>query len=246
MISIIIIANKEEIFKSFVQVLNKQKNVDYELLVIENYDNHIVSAREALKKKAQISKGDYLLFMHPDIVFLDENVLSSFCSYLYSLNNSGIIGVAGSPSYLIDNKRIIISSIVHGNNKKNAGRPLDFPKLVQTVDECMFAISKELFDSMSFADIDGFHMFGVELCLKSILKNRNNYVVPANIWHMSDGQSMDSKYMITLLELSKELGRSFPYINTTVKRWHIHGAVSFLYNYYYLFKQLLKKKILKM
>lgn len=241
MLSILTIANNMDMYSHFISTLDKQKNIEYEILCIENYDNHILSARDAFIKKATESKGDILLFVHPDIVFLNDNVLHDFTETFCSLNKVGVVGVAGSPEKIVNNNRVILSNIVHGPDKRKAGIEIEKPEEIQTVDECMFAIKTDIFKKIGFLKFEGYHLYAVELCLNCILDGLNNYVVPADIWHVSDGRSLNPQYVQTLRKLGNYFSESFEYVNTTVKRWKLRGICAKLYMLYYLIKQYIKK-----
>ncbi len=241
MISILTIANDEDMYKRFMSLLSNQKDIEYEMLCVDNYDNHIVSARQAFMEKVEEAKGDIILFIHPDIVFLNDNVLHDFIESFCSINNVGVVGIAGSPTEVVNNNRIILSNILHGSDRHRAGVEIDSPKEVQTVDECMFAIKTNILKKIGFLNYEGYHLYAVELCLSCLLNGLDNYVVPVDVWHISDGRSLNPQYVKTLRRMARDFSESFEYINTTVRRWRLRGFKAWLYMLYYLNKQRLKK-----
>ena len=60
----------------------------------------------------------------------------------------------------------ILSNIVHGKNKSSAGDKIKKPEVVQTVDECMFFVQTDIIKKFPFSNINGWHMYAVELCLQ--------------------------------------------------------------------------------
>ena len=86
-------------------------------------------------------------------------------------------------------------------------------------------------------------MYAVELCLQFINVGKKNYVIPSDIWHLSDGESLDYRYVIQVKELINEYKKSFDTINTTVKKWTTKGLWTQLYIRYYIVKQWCKSKI---
>lgn len=242
-ISLLTIANNKEIMQDFRENLASQIGVDYELLACDNFGNHISSAREALNHLAEKAVGDYLVFLHPDIRFLDPYSLHDLIEKCRLLEDSGVIGVAGSPEKIENGDRIILSSIFHGEDKKPAGISISEPTEVQTVDECLFIVRRTLFLKTGFSDLIGFHMYAVELCLDMILNGYKNYVVPADVWHMSDGKSLSPDYVKCAKIIVHKYKNNFKNINTTVKRWKTEGAGAELYLDFYFLKQIIKKKI---
>ncbi len=63
---------------------------------------------------------------------------------------------------------------------------------VQTVDECFFIMNKNIIEKMKFTSLNGWHLYAVEQCLRMTKLGKRNYVVPANLWHLSDGKIVRS------------------------------------------------------
>ena len=241
--SIIVIINNKKIYEDFLENIKNQINVEYEIISIDNCSNEYNSARIAYNEAVLRAKGRYIIFMHPDIRFLKKDVLITFVNYLSNLRSFGVVGIAGSPSYRIDGKRIILTNIRHGKHKKVVGTNINAVTEVQTVDECFFAVEKRFFEQMPFSYKKGWHLYAVEYCLKSNDVGRKNYVVPADIWHLSDGKSLDYKYVMQIRKLIKEYCKKTMYINTTVKGWKTNGFSSNCYVIYYIIKQWIKIKL---
>lgn len=242
--SLITVVNNESLYHSFLDNLNTQINVDYEVIPVWNPDNKLFdSAREALGSGANKAEGKYLIFLHPDIRFLTSTALYEIMEWVKKFGTFGVIGVAGCPDFLIEGDRIIYSSIVHGDEKRPAGKIIQTPQNVQTVDECLFIQTKEYFDKVRFTQKKGWHLYAVEQCLRAEQDGLANYVVPAKLWHLSDGKSLDPSYVAAIYKLKKEYSYQYKYINTTVKMWRTNGIKSDVYIIYYYFKQILKKLI---
>ena len=237
------IANNKQILDEFKKNINKQKNVEYSLIVINNYSNEYNGARIAYDQETEKVTDGIYIFCHPDIRFETNFALHDFIDYCEKLNDYGVIGVAGSPCYLRNNKRIIFSNIHHGAGMLNAGERIDNAVEVQTVDECFFAVKSDWFKIHPFDKVDGWHLYAVVLCLCYLTLGKRNYVVPAKIWHISNGSSLDPSYIVQLKRTIKKYKNEFPYINTTVKKWKTKGVGSRLYLDYYWMKQYVKKLI---
>lgn len=243
-ISLITIVNNENLYIELKENVEKQEGVDYELIPVMNINNESYSsARKALADGAQKAQGRYLMFLHSDVRFTQKNQLRSILYGLDEIGDFGVVGVAGCPESLVDGKRVILSNIVHGKNKVSAGKHIYGAEKVQTVDECLFIQTKKYFDKVGFSSKSGWHLYAVEQCLRAEADGRNNYVIPVELWHISDGRSLDPKYVLQLIDLRKEYSKKYDYIVTTVKLWKTKGILSEIYVRYYYIKQVIKKKI---
>lgn len=244
--SIVTIINDQKMFEGFCTSLNKQKGVRVQLIPIYNLNNEFYSARKAYNSILDKCTGKYVIFTHPDIRMETPNTLSSIKQNLCELDSFGVVGAAGA---VADNNnienRIIYSSIHHGKDKREAGEIIKKPMVVQTVDECFFIVDRKFIISNKFDEVDGWHLYAVELCLECILKKKNNYVVPMTLWHISDGKSLDASYVYQIERIIKMYGKQFPIIYTTVKAWKTSGILPKIYRSYYALKQKIKTSIRK-
>ena len=239
--SLITIVNKEDVYQAFKAGLEKQTGVEYELIRINNENNEYNSARKAFNDAAKKAKGKYLVFLNPDIRFLNEHALKDVLDQIRSLpKDFGVAGIAGSPKELVANDRIILTTIIHGDHKEHVGRPITGPTPVQTLDECFFVISRDYWKKRPFPLKEGWHLYAVEQCLLAQKDQRENYVVPAAIWHTSDGKSEDFRYTLQVKQLIKEYQAQTASINTTVKRWPTRGLGAKMFVNVYLAKMYLK------
>lgn len=239
--SIITIVNNQKKFADFKKSLSSQIKIDYELLKIDNCHQEYQSAREAYNSGAQKAKGKFLIFCHPDIRFLDPLALHNITNYLSKISAAGVVGIAGTPFKLINKNRIILSTIVHGDPPFPVGKKISKPTKVQTVDECFFILSKSFWKLHPFSVEKGWHLYAVEECLLANSQGFENYVVPAHIWHTSNGKSENYQYYIHLKHLVKNYQKQVSRINTTVKMWPTRGIKSHLYINYWLINRWLKQ-----
>ncbi len=222
--SLITIANKENIYQEFKKGLLKQQNINYELIKVKNDHNQFSSARKAYNTAAKKASGKYLVFLHPDIRFLDRRALYDVLKQITALNDFGIAGIAGSPKKLWKNDQsYIVTTMIQGINKEHVGEKINKVTEVQTVDECFFVMKRSYWQLHPFSDIQGWHFYSVEQCLRAIQSGKHNYVVPSRIWHLSTGVSEDSNYVKIGKIIVQRYGQNFPYINTTVTKWDTHG-----------------------
>ena len=104
-------------------------------------------------------------------------------------------------------------------------------------------VQTDIIKKFPFSNINGWHMYAVELCLQLLREGYINYVLPCDIWHKSSGSSLDSSYVLTLEKIVRLYSKDYKYINTTVKQWKTTGLISSLYRKYYFFKQFVKRRI---
>lgn len=240
--TLVAICNKKDITDEFQENLSTQIGVEYSYIQIDNYNNNLNSARNAFNKVLDKTNGEYIIFLHPDIRFLHAESLRHVVDYCKQVGEFGVIGVAGAKSDA-SGKRAIYTHILNGNNRINPGIDIRNPIEVQTVDECMFIVKRELINRYNFPEKQGFHLYATEYCLLMLKKGYTNYVVPAEIWHLSEGRSLDPNYMKQLETIIKDYKNDFDVIYTTVKKWTTKGLLAYIYRKYYYFKQCIKRII---
>lgn len=241
-ISLISIVNNDEVFNSFKRNLRTQKDIKYELIKVNNQNNQFDSARAALNKGAKKSHSKYLAFVHPDVRFTNEYALRNIFDYVSGVGDFGVIGVAGCKE---GRKNYILTNIIQGKNAERIGTRISDVCKVQTVDECFFIEKRSFFLKMPFSEKKGWHFYAVEQCLRSIIAGKSNYVIPAELWHLSPGDSENIEYVRMGFNLVKKYGRYFEPINTTVEKWSTRGAKKYYMPWLFFVMHKAKKKIRK-
>lgn len=224
--SIITIVNKEKIYEGFLKNLKEQEGVQYELIKINNDHNQFSSAREAYNDAMKKAHGDYFIFLHPDMRFLDKFALKDALEQIVKIDDLGVAGVSGCPFELHHHKSTILTTIVQGDPYYHFGKSIDKVTEVQTVDECFFAMTRDFCENHPFTDVKGWHMYAVEQCLIALLNNKKNYVIPARMWHYSPGNSENWQYVQTGREIVKRYGNHFSSINTTMTTWNTKSELN--------------------
>ncbi len=70
---------------------------------------------------------------------------------------------------------------------------------MQTIDSCCYAIRKETIEKYGFwKKRKGFHMYIEELCLRVRETGGIAVVIPVNLWHFSEGNSLDYSYYLSV------------------------------------------------
>ena len=241
--TIIVITNDKKRCDEFTAGLNTQQNVEYQLLVVESIHGEFCGARQAYNSVIDLIEYDNVVFCHHDIFFLDNNALENILMYIDSLDDFGVVGVAGCKH---GEEWEILSTMLHGDGKQLCGTKIDKPTEVQCVDECFFVMQKKFVKKYRFTDMTGWHLYAVEQCVRAEQKELKNYVVPANMYHASSGNSLDPSYINALLEFKEVYSVQDGILNTTVKQWNIKTTKGYLYIKYYYWKQVIKKTLKKL
>lgn len=182
--------------------------------------NKFKSAAEAFNYGGENAKGKYIIFVHQDIDLCSDTFLNDLKRTLDSIPNIGIVGVAGKSKL----SRFIISNIKEGIPPKSVGKILiNEPVEVQTLDECLFIIPQNLFNSLKFDEevCSGWHLYAVDYSLSVKEKGLNVYVVPAYIHHKSAGESLSNEYYSILEKLMDKHKRKYKMIYTTMGNWNL-------------------------
>ena len=243
-ITIITIVNNEDMYSDFLKNIEKQTFDKFDMIKISNNNNEFNSATKAFNSVIDKIKTEYVCFLHPDIRFIDNNGLKMLMDYVLKIKDFGVVGIAGAAKG-VKKERIIYSTIVHGNEKRKVGVAIESAVEVQTVDECLFVIKLDKLKKMNFIERNLWHFYSVEYCLQSLLNNEKNYVVPCNLWHISDGKSLDKSYVKGLKLLAKEYRDRIPIFYTTVRKWDVSSIFGRIYIEYYYIKQIIKRILKK-
>jgi len=211
MISIICCFNNYKTYNEMLYKSVSKQKAEYEIIAIDNSKGKFESSAQALNYGASISKGEYLVFVHQDMEFMQEDFLQSLKRYLDELNDS-IIGLAGMKDALG-----VYTNLKHGSNKKYAG---DFrvnePIEMQTLDECLIAMKRDTYLKLKFDEVTcyNWHLYAVDMCLAGNLINVKSYVIPLEAYHKSCGV-ISREYKKNLYKIIKKYRKSYDVIYTT-------------------------------
>ena len=223
MISIVCASNNRNILEEELkESLKKQTYKNYELIIVDTIEKKFESAAEALNYGANKAKGDYIIFSHHDIIMKKQNELENIIKKIESIDDFGIVGIAG-----IDKNANIIGNITNGipevpisNNRINKITE------VETVDEVMFVIKKDIFDKYKIiTENKTWHLYAVEYSLLMKDISKPVLVIPSDIYHKSAGASMNKEYYKELKRLCKFYRKKMTVINTTMGIWHTNKLI---------------------
>lgn len=211
--------NREVLYHALLNSLKNQQGVSYELITINANEHGFLSASETLNYAGRKATGDYLIFVHQDVIFESRYVLREIYS-LCTQYDFGIAGVAGCVK--TDGIIQVISKIHHGGERQLAGSISNFniPQTVDSLDECLLIIPKDVFTLFAFSDIGKtWHLYGTDYSLKMKINCRSVLVFPINFWHLSDGFSLNLNYYHSVFRLVDLYKKHFKEIITIYGTW---------------------------
>jgi hypothetical protein len=248
MISIISIINNNSIAKEFLLRGLSIQNAKYDLILIDNRSSSYKSAAQAYNEGSAKAKGDYLMFIHQDVLLPNCNWLKDTEESLSSLSDLGIAGVAGmiQPTFLNDFElwtryrllkkldllkvwyyRYARGNVFHGREKKPwIGKFTSEVISTRTLDELLLIVPAKLFQDLKFDEsvCDNWHLYGVDYSLSVSQKCRNVCVLPYPVVHLSIGH-LNEAYFNTLMKLIKKHPTE-KVINTTVGPWSTRSKLT--------------------
>ena len=225
-LSIITVVNKQEVFnRMLLSSLKQQISIEYQLLTIDNVNNEFKSLYDAYKVGIEKAKGEWIMFIHPDVSFLSTNSLEKIYGSAIRIRNANekikLFGVAGVKQ---DLNSKIYTTIFEGYNKE---KRVDFINdkeyiSVQTVDACCFIIKKEDLINYGFWDrLSGYHLLVEELCIRINESGNSVVVIPSEIWHLSKGGSLDYSYYFSAMKVINK-HKSLKLFCTTSFKWRVN------------------------
>jgi hypothetical protein len=234
MISIICVFNDKSVLDNYLIKHLTVRNKDYELILLDNSSERFVSAAKALNFAGGMAKGDYLMFAHQDFDLGDDKWLKEAEKIIIKLENMGIAGVAGRSK----EKGWTVTNIREGVPPKFISpERIKKPIKVQTLDECLFIIPKNVFNILKFDEevCDDWHLYAVDYCLSVKNLGYEVYVIPLSGHHKSQADSLSEGYYSTLRKLLKKHGKNYNIILTTIGDWSVNYPLT-LQRYFYFIK----------
>lgn len=223
MLSFICASNNRNIFDECLgPSLERQRNRDFELILVDTIEQKYASAAEALNYGASQASGEYLVFLHQDICIEDSDFIDHLLGFL-SQSDFYIAGIAGAIAGKRSWRTATYTNIVHGADRHPAGRRLPGDKIffAETLDECLFIIPRDVFAQRQLADFaPTWHLYAVEYSLWANTKSSNSVVVfPLKLWHRSAAASFNADYYDALHVLIRIYRRYTRMIHTPMGAW---------------------------
>jgi SAM-dependent methyltransferase len=187
MISIVCVYNNETILNDVMLKSLKNQTVKYELILLDNAGGRFKSAASALNFGGSKATGDYIMFIHQDMWLGTPSWIEDAENYLSTLPDVGIAGVLGiistnGPKNWEKNLKYSINFVKDGFEAPN---PVERPERVESLDECLLIVPREVFKKLKFDDVafDGWDCYAPDYCLAIKPLGLKAYVVPGYSSH---------------------------------------------------------------
>lgn len=186
-IDIITVYNNLSQYNTMLASLANSSFQHYNAIALDNTQGRFSSAAQAYNFALSTQcTGDIFVFCHQDILF-SENELERIAELCTKEDNT-LFGAAG-----VENKgpsKIIVSSMTDPNVPKYRTIHSKEIKDVFTLDECLIAGNKRVFENIQFDEelCNGWHFYAVEFCLQCHQNGINTKVYDSNISHLSAGK----------------------------------------------------------
>lgn len=210
----------------------------FELLLVDNTGGKFKSAAEGLNHGGARATGEYIVFIHQDVLLIDPLWLRLAEAFLRKLPDLGAAGVAGmvkggrgglfrTGTFPVENRACFV---YHGNEREiiesgnNSAEPIE----VQTLDEQLLIVPTAVFRGCGFdaETCSGWHLYGVDYSLSARARGLKIYTLPVPVWHMSAG-TLDGEYYRTLRKIIKK-HRAERMLYTTCGLWYTSLVLNIL------------------
>jgi len=228
MISVITCSINPEICQRMLDSVSQTIGAEHETIVFDNRERKL-GICEAYNKAADKANGDYLCFVHEDIVIKTDNWGKELIKFIERNNDCGVIGIAGGKSanrnfiswwnvlgYLInvydgahsgDNLDPETNLFYHYSNPNNE----IFSKAV-CVDGVFLFVKKSIWENNKFDEktFKGFHLYDADFSF-SISQRYQNYVYfGMDVHHFSRG-SIEKTFCENMYLFQKKWKCRLPY-----------------------------------
>ena len=216
MISVVCVYNDLRIYNEYLLPSIQRQHGNHEFIALDNQDGYFSSAAQALNHGGRKATGAYIMFVHQDVRLNSGDWLDRAEEMLRLTPNLGIAGVAGKRD-----RSGVITALTHGDRPKLAGhlQPTK-PLRVQTIDECLFFVPREVFVAINMDEstCENWHLYAVDYSLSIQERGLTAYVLPLQAYHESEGQ-LSEAYFVALRKIVAKHKGHYSTIYTTVWDW---------------------------
>lgn len=238
-ISIIVLKTDEKKYaECFRGIINQTIYEQIEIVCIDNTSGKFKSAASGLNYGASIAKGDIFIFMHQDVYLDDIDAIKKYYYFLQH-NEKCIIGPAG----VKEHGRPITDMFETRNNIKRGIGANGEIMPVYSLDECLLAMKKKLWEQLKFDEqvCDNWHCYGLDICYQNILKGGENMLYPLTICHDSLGNSLNKDFTRSIKKMIDKY-KKYPEIKR-IKGTCVDINCNYFSYFVFLFKQFLKENL---
>lgn len=177
----------EQMQNSFIKAGFEEKICEY--IYIDNSVSNTFDAYDGLNHFLNYASGKYIILCHQDIL-LDFDNISILRKRLLELDSiDSNWAVAANAGYKDFNTKVIrITDPNYGTQSVG-----DFPSRTMSADENFIVVKNSANLALS-NDLEGFHLYGTDLCQIAEMLGYTNYVIDFHLYHKSGGNCSTSFY----------------------------------------------------
>jgi hypothetical protein len=154
-----------------------------QFLYLDNTVNNVWDAFNGIRRFLEVATGKYIVVCHQDIRLLSDDY-SLLVEKLAALEaNDPNWALAGNAGATQDGFLAIRISDPHGEDQRRGS----FPVRVESLDENLIIIRRNAMASLS-AGLNGFHLYGTDICLQARCAGRTAWVIDFHLRHLSAGR----------------------------------------------------------
>lgn len=223
----------------------KEQNADIVLLGIDNRNSDYQSCSSAYNTCLKQVKTDIVIFIHQDVLFIENNTVSTIVDSIRHISGDDLVGVAGTKF----NEKRNLTNIVHDTSLYPAGKKIpEGLTECDTLDECLFGGYTSFFIKNPFDEklCNGWHLYCADRCLDTKSRGNHVYICGVKLIHKSKGFT-DQKFNDTFYLLCKKYRSYYPKLRTTcgesytdpvrLNMWYLYIEIKLVY-------RLARRKIL--
>lgn len=192
-----------------------------EYLYIDNSGQNTYEAFAGLNRFLREARGKYIILCHQDILLNHHNI-NDLRDRIAEIDNAdpkwALLSNAGGV-----NLKYTAMNLFQGNGNLLADKHLPIKTI--TADENFMLVKNSANLALS-ADLNGFHMYGTDICLIAGILGYTTYAIDFKLMHKSDGNA-DAKFNKLKKQLISKYRRAFRsrYIGTTITRFYLSGSI---------------------
>lgn len=191
-----------------------------EFLYIDNSKQNTFEAFAGLNRFLREACGEYIILCHQDVLINHHNI-SDLKARMAEVENAdpnwALLGNAGGV-----NLKYTAMNVIQGTG--NVLEDKHLPIKTVTLDE-NFIVVKSAANLALSADLQGFHLYGTDICLIADVLGYSSYAIDFKLMHKSDGNA-DYKFYQLKKDLIRKYRRAFRsrFLGTTITRFYISGV----------------------
>lgn len=191
--SICTLVTRKEEYREMIESFQNSGFTDKlcEYLFADNTENNVFDAFEAINNFLRHAKGKYIIICHQDIL-INEDDISDLRTRLKELDLKDSNWAICSNSGAAGPNHVVYHISYPDKGLMSKGR---FPIKVAAIDENFILVKNKAQLKVS-NDLNGFHLYGTDLCLQAELNGFSAYAIAFNLTHKSYGNRDEEFYRI--------------------------------------------------